>query len=176
MGNSGTGGIDKNSLEKQWAGREARLKLSPDDRALWNSSQCTIRPFVYFDKIMIAWSVEKGQPQVKEVFKVNALDVSFQDGIWLRMHAEIANRDIVINHTPRRLLPDLKVFGWVPFFNELRFVSADWADVDARKNLRLTACFKTVQSDGAPLREGAHYISALHAFREQWPQYADTRF
>jgi hypothetical protein len=178
MGIAGQGGIDKTALEKQWANQEARSKLSKQDRTLWDAARHTVRPYVYFDKVLIVWTAVQGQPVIKEILKVSGLETSFQDGIWLRMHAEIAGRDITINHCPRRLLPNLDIFGWVPFFNEMRYASADWDDPGAKRNLRLHTCFK-MRSDSRDIRdvvEGHDYISELHVFRAIWPQYASTRF
>lgn len=172
-------GIDRPDLEKQWANYEARTKLSAEDKALWDSSAHTIRPYVYYDKVLIAWTVIQGQPQIKEVFKATGLDVSFQDGIWMHLDATIAARRVTVNHTPRRMLPDLDIIAWVPYFNEARFGSSDWNDLAAKKNLRLCGCFK-MRSSGddlrVPLVEGQHYLSELHVFRDLWPQYRSTYF
>jgi hypothetical protein len=180
MGSAVSGGIDRPTLEKQWANHEARLKLNKDDKALWDSSRYTVRPYVYYNKVLIAWTVVKGQPQIKEIFKVIGLDVSFQDGVWLRMHAEIAGCDVMLSHAPRRLLPNLEVLAWMPYFNEVRFASADWDDLNAKKNLRLHACFKMRSRGDEPvtglIREQHDFLSELHVFRELWPQYAVTRF
>lgn len=176
--NNNTGEIDRPALEKQWAANEARLKLGREDKALWDAAHYTVRPYVYYNKVLLVWSIINGRPQVKEVLKVVSIDASFQDGIWLRLRAEIAKKEIQINHTPRRLLPGLDVIGWVPFFNEMRFVGGpDWNDVNARRNLRLHACFK-MRSRGDEHRpvEGHDYLTELHVFRDQFPQYADTRF
>jgi hypothetical protein len=181
MGSSNSSGqLDRPTLEKQWANQEALMKLSKEDRALWSTSRYTFRPFVYFDKIMVVWTVIKGQPQIKEVLKVVGIEASFQDGIWLRMQAEVAKREIMINHSPRRILPGLDVIAWVPYFNELRFVGPDWDDPSTKRNLRLHACFKMrTRGDvdpGSVIAEGHDFISELHVFREQFPQYASTRF
>lgn len=179
MGSIATGGIDRPALEKQWANQEARLKLGKEDKALWDAARYTVRPYVYYNKVLIVWAVIKGQPQIKEIFKVVGIDSNFQDGIWLRLYAEVAKREVLVTHSPRKLLPNINVFAWVPFFNELRFVSADWEDHNARRNLRLHACFKMHNSGderNAALAEGRDYLSELHVFREQWPQYSDTRF
>jgi hypothetical protein len=179
MGRATQGGIDRPTLEKRWANYEARLKLGREDKQLWDASNCTIRPYVYFNKVLIAWTVIRGQPQIKEIFRVIGIDASFQDGVWLRLEAEIAGREVTISHSPRRLLPNLDVISWVPYFNEVRFASADWEDLDAKKNLRLCACFKTRErGDGENklILPDHDYLSELHVFREQWPQYADVRF
>jgi hypothetical protein len=172
--------IDRPALEKQWANQEARAKLSREDRILWDDSRYTVRPFVYYNKVLVVWSVIKGQPQIKEILKVVGIEASFQDGIWLRLYAEVAKREVMINHTPRKLLPSIDVIGWTPFFNELRYVARDWNDNNPRRNLRLHACFKTRgRGDITPdsvLSEGQDFLSELHVFREQFPQYIDTRF
>jgi hypothetical protein len=178
MGNAVQGrGIDRDHYEKQWANHEARLKLSPEDKMLWDAARHTFRPYVYFDKVLVVWSVIKGEPQIKEVFKIEGLETSFQDGIWLRLQAQIAKRTVTLSHTPRRMLPDLDIIAWVPYFNELRYASGDWEDLDSRKNLRLHACFKMrAQYPGTTLNEGQDYLSELHVFRAQFPQYAAVRF
>lgn len=174
MGSRQSGVIDKSAYEKQWASHEARQKLSKEDRHLFETARHTFRPYVYFDKVLVAWTMVQGEPRIKEVFKVVGIDVSFQEGIWLTMYAEVAKRELRISHSPRPLL-DLGVFAWVPFFNELRYASPDWEDPDARKNLRLHACFKTPSSPDHTV-EGHTYLTELHTFRETWPQYAKTRF
>lgn len=174
--NTSAGPIDRPALEKTWANQEARLKLSKEDKALWDSARYTVRPFVYYDKVLVVWTILKGQPQIKEVLKVVGIDANFQDGIWLRVHAEVAKREILINHTPRRIL-DFDVFAWIPFFNEVRFVSPDWENPQARRNMRLHTCFKMRGRGDEPRPiEGQDFLSELHVFREQFPQYSDTRF
>lgn len=178
MGTAVRGGIDRPLLEKRWANYEARQTLSAEDRGLWDACQYTVRPYVYFNKVLIAWSVVQGQPQIKEIYRVVGLDVSFQDGIWLRMHAEVARRDVTINHVPRKL-PGADVIAWVPYFNEVRFCSPDWDDPDANRNLRLHACFKMrdrADTQGAFIQEGRDHLSELHVFRALWPTYKDVRF
>lgn len=176
MGRVDSGEINKPALERQWATQAARKGLNRDDRALWESSRYTVRPYVYFDKVLIAWTVVKGQPQIKEIFKVIGLDVSFQDGLQVRLYAEVAKTETLITHTPHRLLPNLDVFGWVPYFNEVRYASGNWDDPLSKKNLRLCVCLKMLDRGADRVPEGQHVLSELHVFREQWPQYADTRF
>lgn len=170
-------GLDKGTLEKEWANAEARLKLGKDDRAAWNKLTYTVRPYVYFDKILIVWTFEKDQPQVKDIFTVTSLDASFQDGLWVRAKSKVTGYEALLTHTPRRLAPGLDVFAWLPFFNELRFQSADWNNPAAPRNLRLAVCFKMQEHPQATrLHEGVRYLSELHTFREQFPQFRDTRF
>lgn len=170
--------IDRRALEKQWANHEAQ-KLGHVDRALWQAARYTIRPYVYFNKVLIAWTVVKGEPQIKEVFKVTGVDMSFQGGVALRMYANVAKREITLTHSPRRILPNLDILAWVPFFNEIRFASADWGDLSSKKNLRLHVCLK-MRENGDDMRvelvEGQDYLSELHVFREMFPQYRHTRF
>jgi len=169
--------FDKAKLEKTWANYAARHNLRDAERALWNSFQYTLRPYVYYDKILIAWTVVKGEPQVKDVFTVVSIETSFQDGIWLHMRSKVNSHaaDHLMTHTPR-MLPGLNIFGWVPFFNELRFTSARWEDPTLPKNLRLAVCFKMRNAPGKLLTENEEYISELHVFRDRFPQYASTRF
>ncbi len=174
-GSDRTSSIDRNALEKEWANREARLTLSDEDKKLWSSSRYTVRPYVYYDKILIAWHLQNGQPQVKDVLVVTGLDVSFSEGIWVRIKSKITSREVLVRHTPRRL-PGLNVFCWVPFFNELRFTSGDWEDVQAKRNLRLSLCFRMPDRPDDNLAEGVDYLSELHVFREKFSQYRDTRF
>lgn len=174
---SGTG-LDKATLEKEWANTEARLKLGKADKAKWGELSYTVRPYVYFDKILIVWTVVKGQPQVKDIFTVTSIDASFQGGLWVKAKSKVTGFESVINHEPRRLATGLDVFAWLPFFNEVRYANpVDWNNPTAPRNLRLSACFKMTQSpDTRLLREGVHYLSELHVFRDRFPQYADTRF
>ncbi len=177
MGNetAGSGGIDRSAYEKDWANAEARLKLGGDDRQQWGASKYTVRPFVYFDKILIVWTLLKGQPQIKDIVAVVGIDISFQDGLWVRLKSKVTNNECVVNHTPRRIL-GLDIFAWMPFFNEMRYAGADWHDPEASRNLRLSCCFKMRHKPDETLIEGSQYLSELHVFRSRWPQYADTRF
>ena len=165
---------EKSGYEKEWANNEARLKLSSEDRAIWNCCKCTIRPHVYFDKIFIVWSVKQGVPEILDVLTVESVDATFEMGIWVHAASKLTKAKHVITHTPRRL-PGLDVFVWVPFFNEIRFASNDWNDVTAPRSLRVSLCFKT-RDNKQRLVEGQHYVTELHVFRDQWPQYASTRF
>jgi hypothetical protein len=177
MGNE-VGGIDKADragYEKAWANQSARRTLNDEDKNLWAVARYTVRPYVYFDKILIAWSIVKGSPQVKDVLTVTALDASFQDGVWIKVRSKVSQRESLLTHAPRKL-EGLSIFAWVPFFNELRFASSDWSDPAATKNLRLSACFKMQQRPDDVLQEGVDYLSELHVFREKFPQYANTRF
>lgn len=174
MGNE-TSGINKDALEKQWAQQAARQGLSPEDRNIWNELRYTFRPWVYHDKILIAWAYASGEPVIKDIFNVVNLDVSFQDGIWLKLVSKVhKSREVSVTHTPRPL-PGLKVFAWVPFFVDARFVSADWDKPEAPRSLRVAACFKMA---GRPdiLSPGQDHLSELHVFRETFPQYRSTYF
>lgn len=177
MGSEIAGGvIDRSGYEKKWANEASRLSLSSDDKSLWSASRYTMRPFVYFDKILIAWDVVKGEPRIKNILNVIGMDASFQDGIWVKLQSKTQpGADILITHTPRRL-PGLDVFAWVPYFVEVRFVSADWETPNSNKNLRLSACLKMRERPDSVLRENCDYISELHSFRAQFPKYASTRF
>lgn len=176
MGSVSSGnGFDRAAYEKEWANAEARLKLSSDDKAFWDTCKYTVRPFVYFDKILIVWSALKGQPQIKDILAVTSVDGSFQDGLWVRMRSKVTQQEFVVNHTPRKL-PGLDIFAWVPFFNELRYVSASWDDPMAPRNLRLSVCFKMRHKPDDMLVENEVYLSELHVFRDRFPQYANTRF
>jgi hypothetical protein len=167
----------KAALEKQWANNEARLKLSGADKTSWRSLSHTIRPFVYYDKTLIIWSLVKGQPNVKDILAVTNVDGSFNEGLWVHIKSKVTGLTTIIDSTPRRLMPGLEVFAWMPFFNEVRYTGADWNDPAASRNLRLAVCFKMAADPHAPrLHEGLHYLSELHVFRETFPQYADTRF
>jgi hypothetical protein len=168
--------LDKAALEKEWAAAEARLKLNPVDKATWMSLGWTIRPYVYYDKILVAWSLVKGQPQVKDIFQAIAVDASFQGGLWVRLKSKVTDTEIVLTNTPQRLSPTLDIFGWMPFFTEVRYISADWNNLTLPRNMRLNACFKMVDDPMRNPREGKHYLSELHTFRERFPQYSDTRF
>ena len=172
MGNEA--GLDKPRYEKEWSAQEARLKLSPEDRAAWDSASFTIRPYVYFNKIFIVWEFFGGQAHIKNSFTVISMDASFRDGIWVRVRDQDGNES-VINHTPR-LLGRLNVFAWIPYFNEIRYHSNEWNDPTAPKALRLAVCFKTQHNPSEPLREGSTYISELHHFRSQFPGFAKVRF
>lgn len=176
MGNNNTG-LDKVQLEREWANAEARLKLSKEDRNKWAEMGYTIRPFVYFDKILVAWTVVKGEPQVKDIFTVTSLDASFQGGVWVKAKGKVSGHEALFTHTPQRLAPGLDIFAWVPYFNEMRFASQDWNNLSLPRHMRLSMCFKM---EGNPLdirlREGAHYLSELHVFRSEFPQYANTKF
>ena len=77
-------GQDKATLEKDWAAAEARLRLSRDDKAAWNTLGYTVRPYVYFDKILVVWTIIKGEPQVKDIIAVTDIDGSFQGGLWVK--------------------------------------------------------------------------------------------
>jgi len=167
-------GIDRAGLEKEWANKEARLKLSTADRSLWDSCRYTVRPYVYFDKIFVVWTYLKGQPQVKDILAVTSMDSSFQDGVWVRMVSKVTRHEHLMTHSPRKI-GNHELFAWVPYFNEVRFVSADWENLEAPRNLRLCACFKMKGRPEEPV-EGVDYLTALHVFRSQWPQYKDTRF
>ena len=179
MGTSNIGerSIDKSALEREWAEDEARLKLEPEDRETWNRLGFVIRPFVYFDKILIAWSYQDGLPVIKDIFTVLYMDGSFQGGLWVRIKSKTTGVESVLRHQPQRLAPGLDIFAWLPFFNEVRFVSANWNNPTLSRAARLSACFRMV---GDPRREallsGRDYLSELHVFREQFPQYSQTRF
>jgi len=169
-----SGAIDKDGYEKQWATAAARQNLSQEDRLIWNESRYTIRPYVYHDKILIAWSYANGEPVIKDIFTVQSVEVSFQDGVWLKLVSEVNRRETIITHTPRRL-PDLKIFGWVPFFLELRFASADWDNPALARSLRMSACFKMM---GKPdvFVANQDFLTELHVFRDMFPKYQHTRF
>lgn len=175
MGNAMTG-QDKAMLEKEWIAAEARLKLSPADKAKWAGLGCTIRPYVYYDKLLVAWHLVKGQPQVKDIFQAVSVDANFQGGLWVCLRSKVTNEEITLTHTPQRLSADLDIYGWMPFFNEVRYASADWNNLKLPRNMRLTACFKMVDNPDVRAREGQDYLSELHIFRERFPQYSDTRF
>lgn len=171
------GQTDKATLERDWANAEARLKLNKLDKASWSAMGHTIRPHVYYDKILVVWQYAKGQPQVKDIFTTVAVDGSFQDGLWVMLRSKITGHESVVTHTPQRLTPDLEIFAWVPFFNEVRFVSQDWNNVNLPRNLRMGLCLKMREDPRkVRLREGVDYLSELHVFRETFPQYSDTRF
>lgn len=167
--------LNKGALEREWASYEARLHLPSQDRADWDTLRFTTRPFAYYDKIFVAWHVHKGEPHVKDILTVVGLDASFREGLWVRLQSEVRKQEFIVSHRPRRLF-DLNVFAWIPFFNELRYVSADWNDPAASRNLRLSMCFKMRHKYEEMLEEGVDYLSELHNFRSRWPQYRDTRF
>lgn len=169
-------GQDKASFEKAWANAEAR-KLGKDDRAAWQRLGHTVRPFVYFDKILIVWTLKKGEPQVLDILAINGVDVDFQNGIWVNGTGKVSDHSFAITQRPQRIAPGIDIFAWLPYFNEVRYSSQDWDNPSLPRALRLSACFKMAEDPRTGrLREGAHYLSELHVFREQFPQYADTRF
>lgn len=170
-----SGKIDKGSLEREWANHEARLILSPDDRAAWDDMRYVVRPFVYYDKIFIVWHLVKGEPQVKDIFTATTVDASFRDGLWVRLRSSVTSQECIVSHRPRRLL-DSGVFVWVPFFTEVRFVSADWSDPAAPRNMRLSICAKMRHNHELLLEERCDYLTELHSFRARFPQYRDTKF
>lgn len=167
--------LDKSALEREWVANEARLTLSPEDRIAWDTLRYTMRPFAYYDKIFIVWTLVKGEPQVKDILTVNAIDASFRDGLWVRLESDVTKQEYIVGNRPRRL-GNLGVFAWLPFFNEVRFVSADWNNLTAPRNLRLSICFKMRHKFEEMLEERTDYLTELHAFRSRWPQYRDTRF
>lgn len=175
MGHMVTGGLDKPALEKEWVGAEVRLKLNDADKATWAGLGWTIRPFVYYDKLLVAWTLVKGLPQIKDIFQAIAIDATFQSGLWLRLKSKITDTEVIVTHTPQRL-GGLDIFAWMPYFNEVRFASADWNNLTLTRNMRVTACFKMAEDPSRRPREGKHYLSELHTFRAQFPQYKDTRF
>lgn len=169
-------GLDKPRYEKEWASQEARLKLDATGRHLWDSSRHTVRPYLYYNKIFIAWGIDaNGEVVVRDVFTVISMDATFRDGFWIKLR-DRNRREHLITHTPR-LLGDTDIFAWVPYFNECRWHSNDWSDPAAPKSLRLAVCFK-MQSDPQclPLLREQDYLSELHHFRQQFPQFAKTRF
>lgn len=168
--------LDKSALERAMAGAEARQKLNTKDKQAWDAFRTTVRPFVYFNKILVAWTLSKGQPQILDIFTVTSANISFQDGLWIVLESKVKDEEVIIDHTPRRLSADLQIFGWMPFFNEMRYHGPDWHDPNSPKNMRLTACFKMVAAPSSAVSEGVHYLSELHVFREQWPQYQATKF
>lgn len=169
-------GQDKATLEKEWANAEAR-RLGKDDRASWQRLGHTVRPYVYFDKILIVWTLKKGEPQVLDIFTINGVDVDFTSGVWVNGTGKVSGHNITITQYPQRLAPGLDIFAWLPYFNEMRYVSQDWDKPGMARALRLSACFKMTEDPRkGRLRESVHYLSELHVFREQFPQYADTRF
>lgn len=169
-------GQDKATLEKEWANAEAR-KLGKDDKAAWQRLGHTVRPFVYFDKILVVWTLKKGEPQVLDIFTVNGVDVDFTSGVTINASGKVSGHDITITQYPQRLAPGINVFTWLPYFNEIRYSSQNWDNPSLPRALRLSACFKMTEDPRRErLREGIHYLSELHVFREQFPQYADTRF
>ena len=167
-------GLDKVHYEKEWAAQEARLRLDTESRSKWESAAYTFRTFVYFKKILVAWQKHGTEIVVKNVFTVISMDANFREGIWVRVR-DRDNKEHVITHTPR-LLGDVNVFAWVPYFNEVRWHASDWSDPTSPKALRLAACFKTQFSPHEPLHEGQDYLSELHVFRSQFPQFAKVRF
>lgn len=170
-------GLDKATLEKEWANTEARLRLNREDKGTWDALGHTIRPHVYFEKILIVFTALKGEPQIKDIFTAVAMDGSFQGGLWVRMKSKVTGVETILNHAPQRLAPGLGIFAWVPFFNEVRF-TADERNPNSPRNLRMSACFKmTEDPHGAGLlREGLDYLCELHVFRSRFSQYASTRF
>lgn len=174
-GNNKLDKIDKDGYEKAWATALARQNLSPEDRTLWNEARFTIRPYVYHDKIFIVWSYKGGQPVIKDVFTVTNVEVSFQDGFWLKMLSKVhKGREVMVSHSPRRL-PGLNVFAWVPYFMETRFASADWEDPTLTRTLRIQACFKMAGKPDKFFEEQEH-LTELHVFRETFPSYRSTKF
>lgn len=167
---------DKATFEKEWAAAEARLKLGAEDKAKWMALGYTIRPYVYYDKILVAWTLVKGQPQIKDIFQAIAVDATFQGGLWVRLKSKVTDTEVILTHTPQRLTKDLDIFGWLPYFNEVRFASADWNNHTLPRSMRLNACFKMGANPAPRPKENSHFLSELHAFREQFPQYRDTRF
>lgn len=168
--------IDKASYEKKWANHLARLNLNSSDKVIWNQSSWTIRPFVYYDKILVAWTIVRGEPQVKDILAVTSLDASFQDGVWITLQSKIlGGPSQLVTHSPRRL-NGLDLFVWVPFFNEMRFHGPEWDNPMSPRNLRLTMCIKMQSDPNHIYQDNRDFISELHVFRERFPQYADTRF
>lgn len=177
MGTRNTGGIDKATYEKEWASTEARSRLNPADKAKWAEMGHTIRPFAWWNKIFIVWTLVKGSPQVKDILNVVSMDASFTDGVWIKLKSSVTGNETIITQYPQRLAPGLDVFAWVPYFNELRFASAEWSNPSLPRSLRLSVCFKTIADPvQMRLKEGIDYIQELHTFREQFPAYRDTRF
>ena len=173
--NSG-GGIDKATYEKEWANTEARARLNDTDKAKWAEMGHTIRPFAWWNKIFIVWTYVKGQPQIKEIFNTVSMDASFTDGVWVKLKSTITDRETIITQYPTRLAPGLDLFAWVPYFNELRFASAEWSNPSLPRSLRMSVCFKSKFDPDKTSREGIDFISELHVFRERFPQYRETRF
>lgn len=173
---TGSAAIDKGALERGMASAEVRSKLSAQDRSTWEGLRWTVRPYVYYDKILIAWGLTSGQPEILDVFTVEGIECSFQQGLWARLRSRQTGKEVIVTHTPRRLAPELRIFAWLPFFNEVRFHGPDWNNPSSPKNLRVSMCFKMPMSPKEPLREGVQHLSEMHVFRDQWPQYSHTKF
>lgn len=165
---------DKATLEKRWAHTSVMFSCPEEEKAVWAPLRYTQRPFVYFDKIFIIWAYVNGLPQVRDVLVVTNVTLSFQTGTWLHIESKLTKAVQVVTHAPRQLLGH-RVFAWVPFFLETRFVARDWADPAAPRHLKLQACFKSAASREQIL-EGVDYILELHEFRSAFPTYKDTRF
>jgi hypothetical protein len=169
-------GIDRSALEKRWANEQARLTMqTEEDKALWAACRYTVRPFVYYNKILLAWRPVKGQPVIQEVLTVTDINVNFQTGTWVHMKGRVSGQEVVITQVPRRILPNLDIVAWMPYFNEMRYSSQDWENPLSTRNLRLSACFKTRDKPDL-IVEGQDYLTELHMFRERFPQYSKTSF
>lgn len=177
MGSSNLAGSSRPNIreyESKWASAEALTKLSKSDYMTWTQLRYVIRPYCYFNKIFIGWTLQHGVPSVKDVFTVVGLDVSFQEGVWVRLRSATSAREVIINHTPRKL-PNVEVFMWTPFVNEFRYAGPDWEDPNSPKHLRISSCLR-MQHGPEFLEEGADYVWELHEFRHRFPQFKDTRF
>jgi len=144
------------------------------EQAVWGPLRYTQRPFVYFDKIFIVWAYVNGLPQVRDILVVTNVTLSFQTGTWLHLLSKVTGQTQIITHTPRQLQGH-RIFAWVPYFLETRFVTRDWADANAPRHLKLQACFKSMASREQVL-ENVDYILELHEFRSTFPAYKETRF
>jgi hypothetical protein len=167
-------GLEKTQLEKSWAEHEATNKLTPTEFALWKRMGHLFKPVAYHHKIFIAWTMQGDTPQVKEVFTVQSVDCSFQAGMWITVYAKVANTHFTLDYTPR-LLPGVDIFGWLPHFNEARYVSRDWSDMSQPMALRMNLCLRMMVTPER-LQENRDYIQEVHVFREMFPQYSETKF
>jgi len=177
MGNATTGQPGKLSIreyEARWVNAEAMLKLSKAEAALWTRFRYVIRPYCYFNKIFVAWTYRQGVPIIKDVLTVMGIEVSFQEGVWMRLQSSTSAREIAINHTPRKL-PNVDAFMWTPFVNEFRYAGPDWDDPNSPRNLRISSCIR-MQHGHEFMEEGADYVWELHEFRSRFPQFKETRF
>jgi hypothetical protein len=152
-------------LEVELTFAQAKKYLTPDELEAWRDCRYTFRCLAHYNKILILYSLEDGEPKIKGSITTLEPSICRYEGIGMQVRVDLANGatyEVSVIQAPTPVYEE-KVFIHVPFN-----VTAFYLPRQQRMILQLPIVVKT---QAKPWDAYGTRVLGVSAFKKEFPQF-----
>ena len=159
-----TKALDKRLYEALWARHLALDKLSAAEYEIWMEYRSVDKVYLALGESLVIWRIGASRPLTLHKLKLESV-ASFENVVSYTMRH--GDQTLKITHTPQ-WVEALKIFLWIPHFNEMRNQPADWDVPEAPFQTSFGIALWQRTNPMKRLTQQHHYCTTEKHFLKHW--------